>query len=112
MRASGTDASGANYFSQLLTANGSSVAGERVSSATSGTLTQITNEPNGIVAYFHRPFEAVITMLSSQTATSLNDIRFRSVGAAHRLSTSYDGFTLIPASGTITGTAEIYGLAK
>lgn len=31
---------------------------------------------------------------------------------AHRVSTAYDGFTIFPGSGTMTGTVRIYGYAK
>jgi len=110
-RVSGTDASGGNYYSQLLTANGSAVTAERVSDATSGTMSQITNVPNGIVAYFFEPAVAVRSMMSSQTANEVDNIRFRSLGVMHSLSTAYDGFTLLCAQ-NITGTVSIYGMAK
>ena len=32
------------------------------------------------------------------------------VGGQHKAATSFDGFTLLPASGTLTGTVRVYGL--
>lgn len=110
MRASGTDASGANYHSQLLSANGTSVTGERLGSATSGTFGQITNQECGIVSYFYKPFVAVRTTMSGQNVNQVDDVRFRVLGAMHSLATSYDAFTLT-CSQNITGTISVYGLA-
>ena len=110
-RASGSDASGANYYSQLLTVNGTSVAGERVSDATSGTMAQLQAQENGIIAYFFKPFEAVRTMMTSVSNNHVDNIRFRNVGAMHSLSTSYDGLTLT-CSQNITGTISVYGINK
>jgi len=110
MRASGTDASGANYHSQLITVNGTSVAGERLGSATSGTFGQITNQECGIVAYFYKPFVAVRTTMTAQNVNQVDDVRTRFLGAMHSLATSYDAFTLT-CSQNITGTISVYGLA-
>ena len=110
MRASGTDASGANYHSQLISGNGATVTGERVGSATSGTFGQITNQECGIVSYFYKPFVAVRTTMSGQNVNQVDDVRFRVLGAMHSLATSYDAFTLT-CSQNITGTISVYGLA-
>ena len=110
MRASGTDASGANYHSQLITGDSTSVAGERVGSATSGTFAQINNQQCGIEATFYKPFEAVRTTATILNMNQVSDIRVRTLGVMHSLATSYDGFTLT-CTQNITGEVSIYGLA-
>jgi hypothetical protein len=110
MRASGTDATGANYHSQNLLANNTTVAGERLGSATSGTFGQINNQECGLVSYFYKPFLAVRTTMTGQVVNQVDDVRYRSQGAMHSLATSYDAFTLI-CSQNITGTISVYGLA-
>jgi hypothetical protein len=111
MRVSGTDYSGADYYSQLISGNSSSVTGERVSQGTSGTLAQITNNQSGIDAVFYRPFEAVRTMVTATSANSIDTIRNRIIGSVLADSVSYTGLTLV-CSQNITGTISIYGLAK
>jgi hypothetical protein len=110
MRASGTDASGANYHSQILLANNTTIAGERVGSATSGTFAQIFNEEGGVVSYFYKPFLAVRTTMTGQVVNQIDNVRYRGQSAMHSLATSYDAFTLI-CSQNITGTISVYGLA-
>jgi hypothetical protein len=111
MRVSGSDDSTSNYYSQVITGNDTSVAGERVSTATSGTLAQITNNQSGIDAVFYKPFEASRTMVTAASANSIDTIRIRNIGSVLATSTSYTGLTLI-CSQNITGTISIYGLAK
>jgi hypothetical protein len=108
MRVSGSDTTSIDYYSQLLTANGASATAERVSQATGGTLGQITNQENGIVANFYRPFDTVRTMVTSQNANSVDTIRFRSVGSVLADSVSYTGLTFY-SSQNITGTVSVYG---
>lgn len=111
MRVSGTDYSGIDYYSQLITGNSTSVAGERVAQGTSGTLAQITNNQSGIDAVFYRPFETVRTMVTSTSANSIDTIRNRVVGSVLADGVSYTGFTLV-CSQTITGQVSVYGINK
>jgi hypothetical protein len=55
---------------------------------------------------FARPFEAAPTgfVMSSSRSNALT-----LAGGEHNQSTSYDGFSIIPSSGTTTGTIRVYG---
>jgi hypothetical protein len=111
MRVSGSDYSGSDYYSQLVTGNSSSVTGERVSQDNAGTLAQITNNQSGIDAVFYRPFEAVRTMVTSTSANSIDTIRNRIVGSVLADGVSYTGLTLVCGQ-NITGTISVYGINK
>ena len=113
LRASGTDASGANYFFQRSTFYGSTAAAARSTSQTSincgfwdsiNTLTATCDINN--------PFLAANTLFMSTSgcnADTGNNAQLDGTYGAHNLSTSYDGLTFLPASGTITGTIRVYG---
>ena len=111
MRVAGSDDSTSNYHSQLITGNNTSVAGERVSSATSGTLAQMTNNVSGVDAVFYKPFDTVRTIVTATSANSLDTIRMRTIGSVLATSTSYTGFTIFGSTQNITGSVSVYGLA-
>jgi hypothetical protein len=111
MRVSGTDNSSSDYYSQLITGNSTSVAGERVAQDNAGTLAQITNNQSGIDAVFYRPFEAVRTMVTSTSANSLDTIRNRIIGSVLADNVSHTGLTLVCGQ-NITGTISVYGFNK
>ncbi len=116
LRVSGTDASGANYdwgFNNV-TPGGTAyqLAG---SGSTSANFTRPSSGNESMANFvIANPFLAKQTVWSG--TTSFNDgatIAIGSVfGGRHTLTTSYTGFTLIAASGTITGTVSVYGLNK
>jgi hypothetical protein len=105
LRAAGTDSS-ANYNVRLALMQ--SVYG----TATSTTLFRLGDGGSELGVYqttFTRSFLAEPTSLYScgndGGATSLY-----ASGGIHTASTSYDGFSLIASTGTITGTLRVYGL--
>jgi hypothetical protein len=57
------------------------------------------------------PFTATPTGLISQSANkrSTTDVMTTQANGAHIASTSYDGFSIIPDAGTITGSIVVYG---
>jgi hypothetical protein len=59
---------------------------------------------------FHRPFTTSPTSAIS-LGTNEGNTEIRAVGGyfRHTTSTSFDGFSIIPNSGTITGTVSVYG---
>jgi hypothetical protein len=116
LRSSGTDASGANYNRQYIFANNTSLSGLRSTGLTSfDTVSHArTTYPVPLEIFLVNPFQATETSLVSlnddgQTGTN---IRLFLANYNHTLTTSYDGFTIIPASGTITGSVSVYGFRK
>jgi hypothetical protein len=115
LRAAGVDDSGANYRRQVLDINGTAVGASRTVGSTSWLeLTyQNTSIPNIWTLEIQNPFLTEVT-----TALSIGGIEtagnplllFRLYGL--NTTTSYDAFTLIAASGTITGSISVYGFNK
>jgi hypothetical protein len=114
-RASGTDSS-SDYYSWGMEPN----AGSDTVFVARGA-----NISNGIVGYqgangtkagmdVFAPFASTRTFFttnySSITAAPLNIVGFSN--GCHNVSSSYDGISIIAASGTITGTIRIYGYAN
>jgi hypothetical protein len=106
-RVSGTDATGSDYTRQTLAGAGSSA------SAVTSTLSFVLLTGTGATGLHWGnveilgPFAAAPTLSVSMgnnvaPATEITSTR-------HTLSTSYDGITIYPDSGTFTGTVRIYG---
>ena len=111
MRLSGTDASGANYDYQTFVASSTTLTGLRATGQTSSQIGAIRTA--AVEHYVHVSSPA----LAANTGIFSN---VRDVGGGpnaaitisssrHSLDTAYDGFTLIPASGNMTGTLRVYG---
>jgi len=112
MRVSGTDATGANYNYQSLSAD-NAISGGRSQNQTSSefALISISVGNNGSTDIY-RPFLANPTQFISTVISTFNSPYGRIYWAEHTPSTSYDGFTLFPSSGTMTGTVSVYGYTK
>jgi hypothetical protein len=118
MSSAGTPATGANYNYQSTGAYGNTTAViEGADSQTSGRLT------SGSVGTFYSsatidlfsPFVAEPTTISTFGMISEGSYTAAVIKLAytnHTLSTSYDGFTLLVPTGTMTGTYTVYGYAK
>jgi hypothetical protein len=114
LRVSGTDSS-TNYYGWL----------QRNFSNDGTQPTQITNVSNGSkheIGVYSQNMNAVLDVLNpfivgrtgmSSVANVWDTANGRNISetsqSQHSAATSYDGFSLIPASGTLTGTVSIYG---
>jgi hypothetical protein len=115
LRASGTDSSTAYYG--WLQRNFSSSATQptqtyNFANATSGFEVAIGLKVGRAISDILLPFEAVqTTFLNLSTTWDSGNARTiaETVQGMHDASTSYDGFSLVPNSGTMTGTVYIYG---
>ena len=58
------------------------------------------------------PFEASPTNFYCSSASGESSAFIRLSGGTHNQSTSYTGFTIFPASGTMTGEVSVYGYTK
>jgi hypothetical protein len=107
MRASGSDASGSNYNRQLIDVSGSSFVGASAASQSSGVFS-ITSTTDSATASgdLYGPQLSVRTV--AVTLGNYDD-KIRQQNTTHTLTTSYDGITFFPESGTITGTIRVYG---
>lgn len=108
MRLSGTDASGANYDWQYLEAANTTISASRSTSQTSADISYFTTTKSGFVLELYGPQLADRTPYFCRTSLTLPANNHQMVGQ-HTLSTAYDGFSVFPASGTITGTLRVYG---
>jgi hypothetical protein len=112
-RVSGADNSTSNYFYSYNTVDASSAE----TNVGAGSQTLITVGFAGTTAM---GFDMTITTPQLAETKTTNSL-FSSAGSAFGLTgrcggtfnttTQFDGFSLIPASGTITGTYRVYGLA-
>lgn len=113
LRVSGTDASGANYNYQGVTFASTSAGAGRTTGQTSAKVGRgITVSKNFFEINVYNPFATDTTEYRSwMTAGGANttSVEFQLYSGGHTLATSYTGFTLIPGSGTITGSVSVYG---
>lgn len=119
LRASGTDASGANYSGGGFYnySSGATVGGLNYNGATfytfggAGTiLNSAAPSRNLFVVDMCRPFIASETMWNSFISNQ-DTAGFRATiqGNLHDAGTSYDGFSIFTSTGNITGTIRVYG---
>jgi hypothetical protein len=118
LRVSGTDATGANYQSSLVGINAAGTG--RNSTINAGTSWQLNSSPitaqkttSSSINIFN-PFAADWTTVNlMNVGVDSAPVSFaRTGGENHNLATSYDGFTIITDSGTMTGSVSVYGYSK
>jgi hypothetical protein len=105
------------YYARIMTsiANGNAnVASNAATWNMSGSTTNATTNPLFAV------IDVVDVALASATKALANYINFQNdsnkywfaEGHTHSVATAYDGLTIYPSSGTMTGTLDIYGYKK
>ena len=114
MRLGATDATGANYQrAGAYRVTNEAIGGLGAINQTSAFMPVLTG--TGTNKYFTvnilNPFEAKPTIIYGKGADCQAGASFSmiDISAQHDLSNSYDGIILYPGSGTITGTARVYG---
>jgi hypothetical protein len=116
LRVGGADDSGTNYRYQRVYVITTSVAADRATGVAqmSEALGKTETAAFGYgMLRISNPFEAVRTTAWTDSSTDADGgpILSRLVHA-HDLTTSYTGLTVIPLSGTITGSITVYGLKE
>ena len=109
MRGSGTDNT-SNYINNIIYSTNGAGPSRTYSSATSALFSVSGDIRTFTNVDFSRPFEAEETAINSNYAgwaSSNNEVGISQI--LHNDGTSYDGFTIFPGSGTITGTVRVYG---
>jgi hypothetical protein len=112
MRASSTNATGSNYSSvnTYVLYNGTGAGYDGTSANTTAVLGYMRSADQlPMDIRIMNPFLAEFTTWTNQQqdATYKNDF-----GAIHAVKTSYDGISIYPSGGTITGEVNIYGYKK
>lgn len=116
LRVSGADNTTSNYFWSGVynISNATTPAGEGSSAQTSFTYGYIESTGTASCTFqIANPFETKATTYSNLMArTSGSQSLIYSNAGAFNTTTSFTGFTLYPASGTITGKVRVYGYSN
>jgi hypothetical protein len=115
-RVSGSDESGSQYFGQQLFAGGTSTSAFRSSSATSWlevARLETTYQNIGTINIYN-PFATKVTTGETVVMTAGAAVGIDSAYWTRGLNTttSYTGFSLLVASGNMTGSVSVYGFNK
>jgi hypothetical protein len=108
LRASGADNSDNIYTTRTLLAQSTTVSTSSALSTAGDLFVATSNDVNNGSIDIYRPFLGPRTQFLNFSKSD-NDIRFTMIDHAKTLLVSYDGFSLIPASGTISGIIRVYG---
>jgi hypothetical protein len=113
LRASGTDTSGTVYRRQFIAGNNTSVTGARTTGSTSWIniiYVADSTEFSSSLLFLHNPRQATYTSaLANYVIAQSGDVETSFQGYGINATTAFDSLTLIPASGTITGSVSVYG---
>lgn len=115
MRVSGADNTTSNYTMQRFSAYGGTAAPERTNSPTQwvgGNVNSTTLNATEMTIF--RPQETASTAvhLHNVMGAGGGDITLFQSYQAFAATTSFDGFSIYPGSGTMSGTLRVYGLAN
>jgi hypothetical protein len=114
LRVAGADNTTANYNRQDGGADGSTMSGGKSTSATSFSLLNEFNAGGKVICSIDMfsPNLAEPTMYTGLATRSTNTIIVKMTAGLFNAATVFTGFSLLVASGTITGTVTVYGYRK
>jgi hypothetical protein len=113
LRVAGVDNSSSLYQTQIETYSNTAIAGSRQTNTTSFQIGNTSDSPEFGVIEFLNPFATKATAMSGKTnSTYSGTISSRYGDAGHNSSTSFDGFSVITSTGTMTGNVSVYGYNK
>lgn len=112
LRSSGVDVSGANYsYNQSIFYAATFVVATNTGQTYINLIDQTASVPNSLTLTVFSPALAVATGFQVHGSRNYSTSPSNYLGhGGHSLATSYDGFSMYPTSGTITGTIRIYGM--
>lgn len=111
LRASGSDDAGTNYSRQYVGADSTTILVARETSQNiAKILVGASAQRSGEFFSLYGPYLAQPTAMRVDSANGYANAYIRNAVATHSLSTSYDGFTLIPETGDFTGALQVYGI--
>ena len=113
LRASGTDSSTGYYFERVRNENGS-ITGTRFSNNDTffvGSYDSTSPSRNYKEVNLYSPQLAVLTSYNStgNYVSADASLKTETMGGYHSSATAYDSISIIPSSGTMTGTVRVYG---
>lgn len=109
MRLAGTDNSASSYEYQWTTGASTTVSTVRSTAQAQGLITRNLGTVSLATMRLTAPALAANTATRSY-GISTPGINVFDISSHHAVATAYDGITLIPGVGTLTGTVRIYGL--
>jgi hypothetical protein len=111
MKLSGTDSTASSYsFGGLQTFLSSGPTRDTATAQTSGKFTNTSNLDFTLVATFTNAALPSPTQIVAQSyGASTTTLLVTNYGSYHDVSTAYDGITIFPGAGNITGTFRVYG---
>ena len=118
LRTGGTDSSASYYYAvQGLTALNAGFNDAQNNVSTGWSVTATDSGTNNIYAFngdIMKPFLAVPTKLTclSTGSTTGGTPGFNNGGGVHLVSTSYSSLSIIPVTGTFSGSVKIYGYSQ
>jgi len=111
LRASGSDNSTASsYVYQRLESGSSTLAGSRTTSNEAHSGYTSSSNRSGDTIYIYGPNLAQPTAGRSVNSNGFLGALLGDVAWTHNQSTAYDGFTIYPPSGTMSGRVAVYGM--
>jgi hypothetical protein len=110
MRASGTDATGANYNYRRVENASDGGAQNNQTTAVIGYVTTSSGQ-SLLSAEIVAPQAAAPTFMRWSNVVNI-PANTEIIAVKHDVSTAYDGITIYPSTGTITGTVAVYGYRK
>jgi hypothetical protein len=110
MRSGGSDNTASSYNYQRLYAQTTSVGGSSATNQSSSILGSWNVDLSQIATDMFSPFKAENTGFMS--VSSYNQTHIDNFSGAHKVASSFDGFTMFPDAGNITGEVWVYGYAK
>ena len=111
LRASGTDeASASNYYTyQNLLAYGTTISAGRGPDSIGYIQNAYNTQITGVSTYMYGPFLSQPTAVRTVTVSDLSSAAIVDRAWTHSLSNSYDGLTILPDTGSITGLVTVFG---
>jgi hypothetical protein len=110
MRSGTTDNTSSNYNYQRLYAQNTSVGGSAATNQTSAIMGPQNTALSWFATDMWSPFLSENT--GFVTVSSYNQTHIDNFSGAHKVASSFDGFTMFPDAGNITGEVWVYGYAK
>jgi len=114
LRAAGSDTS-TNYVNPTFRFTTSGTTVEEGSTSSWKVVSASSTETNAVDLTIYNPFAAKHSALTTMGYGSYNPTTASGYGnfavGRQKSTTSFDGITILPDAGTITGTAQVYGLS-
>jgi hypothetical protein len=112
LRSASSDYTTNNHVYQHVTASNTTINGARVTAATGIAVVFSRSELSTCGFEVHGPALVRPTHFHSVGFYDAEVPVLRNYSGYHPSAASYDGFTIYPASGTLTGSLSVYGYAK